>query len=138
MIVVDTNVWSEALRPEPDARVTRWLARHGAELALTAITVGELFHGAARLPPGRRRDALTAAIEALVTAAGPRVLPYDEEAARRYAVLRAQRSASGRPVGAEDMMIAAICAAGGHSVATRNVADFEGVDLEVVDPWGDG
>lgn len=135
MIVADTNVWSESLRPAPDDRVSEWLARHGHELALTTITVGELLYGAARLPPGKRQQGLTTAIEAIVLAAGHRVLDYDQASARQYAVQRASRMASGRPVSAEDMMIAAICAAGGHSIATRNVSDFEGVDVEVIDPW---
>jgi toxin FitB len=135
VIVADTNVLSEPLRARPDQGVLAWLGQHADVVALTTITVGELFYGALRLEDGRRRDGLLVAIEALVAGAGQRVLPYDEMAARQYARLRRAREAAGRPVGVEDTMIAAICLAGGHAVATRNTRDFDVAGLEVVDPW---
>jgi predicted nucleic acid-binding protein len=135
VIVADTNVLSEPLRIRPDRRVLAWLGEHADDIALTTITIGELFYGALRLEDGRRRDGLLAAIETLVTSAGPRVLPYDEDAARHYARLRRAREAAGRTVGVEDTMIAAICLAGGHAIATRNTSDFDLAGLEVVNPW---
>jgi predicted nucleic acid-binding protein len=135
VIVADTNVLSEPLRPRPDPGVMAWLSEHGDDLALTTITVGELLYGARCLDEGRRRDGLLAAIEALIAGAASRVLPYDEDAARHYARLRRSREAAGRVVGVEDTMIAAICLAGGHALATRNTGDFDLAGLQVVNPW---
>lgn len=138
MIVADTNVLSEPLRPRPDSLVLAWIAEHGDELAITSITVGELLYGARRLPSGKRRNALLVAVESLVASAADRVLPYDERAAQHYAVLRAQREAVGRSVSVEDTMIAAICLAGGHDVATRNARDFDDAAITVHNPWEQG
>jgi len=135
VIVADTNVLSEPLRALPDQAVLGWLGKHAKDIALTTITIGELLYGALRLEDGRRRDGLLTAIEAVIASAGPRVLPYDESAARHYARLRRAREAAGRSVGVEDTMIAAICLAGGHSVATRNTRDFDVAGLQVVNPW---
>lgn len=135
MIVADTNVLSEPLRPRPDPRVLAWLAEHRTELAISTITVGELLYGVRRLPTGRRRSGLVAAVDALVAAAADRVLPYDEPAAQQYAVLRARREAAGHFVSVEDTMIAAICLAGGHDVATRNIRDFDDTAVTVHNPW---
>lgn len=91
MIVADTDVLSEPLRPRPEEQVLRWLERHHQELAITTVTIGELRYGARRLPAGQRRSALIEAIEQLVVAAGDRVLPYGAGAADAYGALRAVR-----------------------------------------------
>ena len=135
MIVADTNVLSEPLRSVPDPRVLAWLADQGGEIALTSITVGELLYGAQRLAPGRRRDQLLSAIDALVSASGDRLLAYDAAAARQYADVRARREAAGHSVSVEDTMIAAICLAGGHALATRNTRDFADAGIVLHDPW---
>jgi predicted nucleic acid-binding protein len=135
VIVADTNVLSEPLRPRPEPRVLSWLAEHSDELAITTITVGELLYGARRLPPGKRRNALISAIESLIASAADRILPYDEQAAQHYAALRARREAVGRSVSVEDTMIAAICLAGGHDIATRNNRDFEDAAIIIHNPW---
>ncbi|GAA1574379.1 type II toxin-antitoxin system VapC family toxin [Kribbella hippodromi] len=135
MIVADTNVLSEPLRKDPSEAVLGWLADHGGSLALTTVTVHELLYGVLRLPEGRRRTALTAAVDRLVTSAQDRLLGYDEEAARVHAELRAERMAAGRPTSVEDGMIAAIVLSHGAQVATRNVAHFAGFGLEVINPW---
>ncbi len=135
MIVADTNVLSEPLRPAPDPQVLAWLADHSGELAVTTLTVGELFYGAQRLPPGRRREHLLTAVEAIVSSAGERLLPYDSPAARQYGLLRARREAAGHAVSVEDTMIAAICLAGGHELATRNTRDFADAGVVLHDPW---
>lgn len=135
MIVVDTNVVSEPLRPNPDPRVVAWLAEHSNDLALTTITIGELQYGVDRLPRGARRDRLADAVAALVVTAADRVLDYDAPSAREYGRLRANRERAGRVVSVEDTMIAAICLTGGHAVATRNVRDFADAGIIVHSPW---
>lgn len=135
MIVADTNVLSEPLRSVPNARVLAWLTQHADQLALTAITAGELLYGAERLDPGQRRTKLLAAIETLIAQSKNRFLAYDDTAAREFAALRARREAAGLTVSVEDTMIAAICLAGGHELATRNVRDFADAGLVLYDPW---
>jgi predicted nucleic acid-binding protein len=139
VIVADTNVFSEPLRFEPDEGVLSWLARHQAEIAITSVTVAELFYGVHRLPEGRRRTGLLHGVEAIVhrAATSGRVLDFDESAAREYAVLRAEWDAAGRPGGVEDTMIAAIARVAGAVVATRNVRDFADTGVAVIDPWTD-
>lgn len=135
MIVVDTNVLSEPLKRRPCEAVLTWLDEHRREITMTAITVGELIYGAARLPDGRRRDGIIGAVDNLVAEMGDALAGYDVVAARRYGALRAEREAAGRPASVEDMMIAAIALRDGHSVATRNVTDFEGFGLDVINPF---
>lgn len=135
MIVVDTNVLSEPLRRQPDPSVLRWLAENAATIAITTITVTELLYGALRLRSGRRRTALLEAIDELVRNAGDRLLSFDEAAARTAASLRVARDKAGRPVSVEDTMIAAIAHAHGAAVATRNISDFGGLGLALIDPW---
>jgi predicted nucleic acid-binding protein len=135
VIVVDTNVLSEPLGPTPSPAVLAWLSDAAADVAITTVTVAELLYRVQRLPEGRRKVDLTAAIERLIRSAGDRVLAYDEAAARAHASLRAAREAAGRVTSVEDGMVAAIAIAHGAKVATRNVTDFEGFGVEVVNPW---
>lgn len=135
MIVLDTNVLSEPLRTRPDERVLEWLSSLTDEVAVTAVSVGELLVGARRLPAGRRRDDLLAAIERVFATYSGATLAYDERAAREYARMQEVRRSAGRPLGAEDGMIAAICSVHGAGLATRNVADFDGLGLDVSNPW---
>ena len=135
MIVVDTNVVSEPLRPVPDRRVLEWLERHLHDTAITTVTVGELRYGVERLPAGRRRQVLGNAIDVMVFRARDRLLCLDEASARQYGVVRARREAAGTPISVEDAMIAGICLAGGHELATRNSRDFEGLGLRIHEPW---
>jgi predicted nucleic acid-binding protein len=135
VIVADTNVLSEPLRKRPDPAVLAWLSQHRHELTLTTITVSELLYGAHRLRAGRRREELLAAIEELIRDSRDRLLGFDEAAARMAASLRVARARVGAPVSTEDLMIAAIARANGASVATRNVAHFDGFSIEVVNPW---
>lgn len=135
MIVLDTNVLSEPLTREPDQRVLTWLDSVDEALAVTAISVGELLVGARRLPLGQRRAALLAAIERVLEAHGGDILPYDEQAARRYAEMQESRRAAGRPLSVEDGTIAAICARHAARLATRNTDDFEGLGIGLINPW---
>lgn len=135
MIILDTNVLSEPIRSRPEPAVLAWFARVPEEVALTSVSVGELLTGVQILPPGRRRDGLRNAIDGILSEYADRVLPYDESAARVYANLRGSRRAQGRPLSVEDGMIAAICLSHGARLATRNVADFGGLGLDLVNPW---
>ena len=136
-VLLDTNVVSELLRPSPDPAVEGWVAdREAAELHFSAVAEAELRYGVAVLPAGRRRDALAAAIEAILQEDFEnRVLPFDSGAAREYADIGAARRASGRPFAPADCQIAAIARSRGMAVATRNTRDFLGMGLELFDPW---
>jgi toxin FitB len=136
VIIVDTNVWSEVVRREPSPSVLRWLAAHSGELALTTITVGELAYGVEIMPAGQRRQALAAQLQRLVVGAAARTFSYDAPAAAAFATIKAARRRTGREVVApEDAMIAAIARVHGCAVATRNVADFDGMGIDVINPW---
>lgn len=137
MIILDTNILSEALRPVPDRHAMAWLARQPrATLFTTTITRGELLYGAQLLPEGRRKQALRAAVQAIldIDMAG-RVLGFDEDAADTYAQIAADRRQSGRPISQFDAMIAAIARSQGARLATRNVKDFAGCQVTLIDPW---
>jgi toxin FitB len=136
MIILDTNVLSELNNPTPNPNVMTWLDAQFDDLFLTAVTVGELNFGLARLPPGRRRAALAAGLAHLLTAEfDGRILPYDEAAAVEYGVLVAERVGRGRPVSVLDAQIAAIALIHDATVATRDTGGFEHPGLHVVDPW---
>ena len=137
MIVLDTNVLSELIRPEPAAAVLGWVTRQPAPaLFVTSVTQAEIFYGLALLSPGRRREALERAMEQMFAEDfARRVLPFDTAAARAYARIVAGRRVAGRPVGQSDAKIAAIALVHGAAVATRNVADFLDCGVTVIDPW---
>jgi hypothetical protein len=137
MIVLDTNVLSELLRPAPAPQVEAWLAaQDGNSVYFTAVGEAELRYGVALLPGGRRRTALDAAIDGLLGEDfRDRILPFDREAAGAYADIAAARRAAGRPISQFDCQIAAIARAHGASVATRNTNDYEGCGVPVIDPW---
>ena len=133
MIVVDTNVLSEPLRQRPEPRVLAWLAQRPA-VVITSVSVGEILAGVARLPEGKRRADLASGVSASIDSTAD-VLPYDEAAARVFASIQVARRKAGRPLSTEDRMIAAICISRGATLATRNTTDFEGLGLELIDPW---
>jgi predicted nucleic acid-binding protein len=137
MIILDTNVLSEVLRPEPDSRVLTWLDKQPANSVFTtAITEGEILYGIRLLPDGQRRRKLWDAASAIFDddLAG-RVLSFDTDAAGHYAQVGASRRAVGRPISQFDATIAAITRSHGATLATRNAKDFEGCGVEVVNPW---
>lgn len=137
MIVLDTNVVSELMRPEPHPAVLSWVvARSAAELHTTTVTQAEVLYGIALLPTGKRREALASAAAAVfaVDFAG-RVLPFDGAAAEHFAELVAARRRSGSPIENFDAQIAAIARAVGASLATRDTGGFADCGLAVVNPW---
>lgn len=137
MIVLDTNVISELIRVQPAQAVVRWVVSQSADdLRLTAPTVAELTYGAARLPDGRRRRELEATLVATVNDSfRERVLPFDVTSGQLYGSLVASRERLGRPIETMDAQIAAVCRHHGAGLATRNIRDFEGLGLTLVDPW---
>ncbi|MFT0849614.1 type II toxin-antitoxin system VapC family toxin [Achromobacter sp. F4_2707] len=137
MIILDTNVLSEILRPVPDEHVISWLAAQPrTTLFTTTVTRAELLYGAQLLPEGPRKTALLAAIRQIFTHdLSGQVLGFDNEAADHYAELAAERKNSGKPISQFDAMIAAITQSRGARLATRNVKDFVDCRLEIIDPW---
>jgi predicted nucleic acid-binding protein len=137
MILVDTNVLSELLRPEPAKQVERWLsAQDGAKVYFTTVGEAELRHGVALLPAGKRRNSLITAIEGLLDEDfRDRILPFDRAAARAFATISAKRRAEGRPISQFDSQIAGIARAHEAIVATRNTGDYEGCGVDLIDPW---
>ncbi len=137
MIVLDTNVVSEVIRPIPSSIVVDWLAAQAVpRLFLSSVSEAELRYGVEILPAGERRTRLLDEVEGMLSEdfAG-RILPFDSAAARAYAVIAAARRTAGRPINHADCQIAAIARCRGASVATRDVADFEGSGIDLIDPW---
>ena len=137
MIILDTNVLSEVMKPAPATEVLAWLvAQPAASVYTTSITHAEILHGLMLLPPGRRRRALEeAATSMFAEDFGGRVLAFGTEAAPPYALIASRRRRAGRPISHFDAQIAAIALSSGAAIATRNVADFEGCGVALVDPW---
>ncbi len=137
MIVLDTNVLSESMRPKPSSKVLDWMRSHPVTvLFTTTITEAEMYYGIALLPQGSKRRSLESVVaQVFVQDLAGRVLPFDSAAAREYANIAATRRHAGRPMAEADARIAAIARSRGAALATRNVDDFAGCDLEVVDPW---
>ena len=140
MIVLDTNVLSELMRPDPDQAVIAWMdSQEPAQLFLTAVTVAEILYGIARLPDGKRKAGLRErGVAMLQEDFAGRVISFDEAAAAQYAEVVCERQASGRSISMADAQIAAICRTlNGATLATRNSRDFEGIGLDLANPWTD-
>lgn len=137
MIILDTNVISEPLRPRPDPAVLTWLdAQAPATLCLTSITLAELLAGVAALPAGRRRKLLAKSLtEQVLPLFDGRVLAFDTLAAHSFARVQTGAKASGNTIGFADAAIASIANAHGYALATRNVRDFKGTGVQIMDPW---
>lgn len=136
MIVLDTNVVSEMMRPRPDAGVRAWLDAQAPEtLYLASLSLAELLFGVAVLPFGQRRDKLSAMVEGIESLFRGRILEFDTAAARRFATLAAAAREAGLGFPRPDGYIAAIAAEHRYSVATRDTSPFEAAGLEVINPW---
>ncbi len=136
MILLDTNVVSEAMKPEPDPAVRHWFDEQVAEtLYLSSVTVAELMFGIGALPGGRRRDRLTDALDGMLELFADRILSFDTEAARRYADLAVKARVAGMGFPVPDGYIAAIAASRAFAVASRDASAFAAAGLTVIDPW---
>jgi len=135
--LLDTNVVSEWTKPRPDAGVVTWLAEADEDrVFISVVTLAELRHGVERMAAGMRRDRLdTWLTQDIPRRFEARVLPVDVETADAWGHVMARGQAAGRPVGAMDGFIAATAERHGLTVVTRNVADFEGLAVELVNPW---
>lgn len=137
MTVLDTNVISELMSPQASSQVRLWVAGQPAtELCISAITVAEVLYGIELLPSGKRRDGLRADAEAMFREDfARRVLVFDEPAARVFGLITATRRREGRPIATLDAQIASIARAHEASLATRDISDFEGCGVRLVNPW---
>jgi predicted nucleic acid-binding protein len=137
VIVLDTNIVSEASKSDPSKRVLDWIRSEPlAALFTTTITEAELLYGIALLPAGRRRQLLEqAVIQILDEDFTGRILPFDSAAAQEFADIAAGRRRAGRPIGEADCRIAAIVRSRGASLATRNVSDFVDCGITLINPW---
>ena len=137
MIVLDTNVISEPLKPNGNPVVQAWLDRQAAEtLYLTATSLSELLVGVAVLPDSKRKTGLDAALSELLTNLfGPRILAFDQRAAMAYASLVGRARSAGRYMSVADGQIAAIASVHGFTVATRDTAPFAAAGVPIINPW---
>ncbi len=137
MIVLDTNVLSELMRPNAADPVARWISDHFvAQLFITTVTQAEIYLGIELLPPGRRKSGLLETAERFFAEDfSGRILPFDEAAAVQFGRISAARRSQGRPVSDMDAQIAAIAFSMSFAVATRNVPDFENCGVTIIDPW---
>lgn len=137
MIVLDSNVISELMRREPDQRVLGWIRRQNtAQLYLTALSAAEIRRGIALLPDGKRKRDLEQSFEDfLVKGFEQRILPFTTETSRVYAPIYRARVKAGLGVGELDLLIAAIAKQHQADLATRNLSDFEGCGIRIINPW---
>lgn len=136
MILLDTNVVSEGMKPQPDPAVLDWLDAQAAEtLYLSSVTVAELLFGIGALPDGQRKTKLAATVEGLIALFEGRILAFDTAAARHYADLAVGARIAGKGFPTPDGYIAAIAAAHGFKVATRDVSAFAAAGVQTIDPW---
>ena len=136
MIVVDTNVASELMRPSPAVAVRAWvLARSEDELYTTSMTIAEIRYGIERLPTGRRKELLRTKAAEVFAAFENQILPFDTAAAQQYASIVTRRDGVGLPIDGFDAQIASICRGRGAALATRNLKDFQDTGIELIDPW---
>lgn len=136
MIILDTNVVSELMRSEPASQVASWIrGRDRRELCTTVVTLAEIRYGIARLPDGHRKQILVSAADAAFSAFADQILLVDAAAAEHYAAIATSRERAGKPIAAFDALVAAVCRSRGAVLATRNISDFDGTSIELMDPW---
>ena len=137
MIILDTNVVSEPLKPQPEPKVLEWLnAQDPQTLFLTTITLAELLAGVETMPAGRSKTELSQSLLGrMLPLFEARILSFDTKSAQAFARVHADAQAAGNPISFADGAIAAIAAANGFQVASRNVKDFKGTGIEILNPW---
>lgn len=135
MILLDTNVISEPLRPRPSSKVLGWLVLHDAELALPSVAIAEVAFGIEKIRPEQRATRLATGLDEWRRRFSSRILPFTEDAALAYGELMGHAARAGRPRTVQDGMIAAIAKVQGAAVATRNMTDFEGFGIDLINPW---
>lgn len=136
MIILDTNVVSEMMKPEPHPTVWAWLNGQTAEtLYLSSVTLAEILFGIAALPAGKRKDRLAQVLDGLMALFRDRVLPFDAEAARRYAELALKARNNGKGLPLADGYIAAIASSREFVVASRDTRPYEAAGILFIDPW---
>ena len=133
--VADTNVVSELMNQKPNPDVIDWFYDHEGEVYLTAVTVKELYYGMLRLPDGKRKERLRQAITGIVMDCAGKTLSFDSYSAFLCAELHEKAVRTGRAASIEDLMLAAICARNDCVLATRNIKDFECMNIEIVNPF---
>lgn len=137
MIILDTNVISEVLKPQAEPRVLAWMGSHNAgTLFTTAITEAEVRYGVARLPDGQRKVALYKVIDDVFAIDfKDRILSFDRHCAVKFAQIASHRERLGRPISQFDAQIAAIATTHNFAIATRNITDFDACGIEIINPW---
>jgi predicted nucleic acid-binding protein len=136
MILLDTNVISEAIKPQPDPNVSAWLDAQAAEtLYLSTVTLAEMQFGIGALPVGKRKEMLMEALDGVVELFAGRILTFDVNAARKYGELAVKAREAGKGFPTPDGYIAAIAAARGFTIASRDASPFLAAGIDVIDPW---
>lgn len=135
MIFLDSNVVSESLRKTPDAAVLAWLVRNDAEIALPTVTIAEIAFGIAKVRPEQRAERLGLGLSSWRHRFADRIFPFTESAALDYGDIMSRALSQGRPMSAQDGMIASITRINGGKLATRNTADFETTGVDLICPW---
>ncbi|HTT21575.1 MAG TPA: type II toxin-antitoxin system VapC family toxin [Candidatus Sulfotelmatobacter sp.] len=137
MVILDTNVVSELMRPAPEPRVLRWFASQAAEdLHITAVTMAEILYGIELIAAARRRDVVRTGAERMFgDLFADRILTFEDRAARAFSQITSSRRRQGKPMSDIDAQIAAITRVHGATLATRNPYVFEGCGVRLVNPW---
>ncbi|NOQ36058.1 MAG: PIN domain-containing protein [Methylococcaceae bacterium] len=137
MIVIDTNIISEAMRPQPNTMVLEWLNLYSSgQLFITAVSLAEIAYGLRVLSDGKRKDSLQRRFEQFIALGfSNRILVFDAHAAAIYAEVMGHNREIGHPMSFADAQIVAITKAHGFSLATRNVKDFKFCDVELINPF---
>ena len=140
MLLLDTNVLSELIKPKPEPAVLHWIAEQPPEQFCTsAITVAEMLRGVASLPTGKRKQVLGKAVTGMFNEDFHQpILSFDQHAAAHYAVWVQQRQHAGQPVSQSDAQIAGIALSVNATLVTRNSKDFAGIDATLINPWEAG
>jgi predicted nucleic acid-binding protein len=137
LIFLDTNVVSELVKPQPDAKVIAWLSKHDFSLALSTIVLAEITYGIEKIRPSERARKLEGFPSELQRRYAGRLYDFDQQSALLYGVLMGHSRRQGRILSTEDGMIAAIALRHNAELATRNVEDFILPNLAVYNPWTD-